>query len=310
MVIFLYGSDAYRSRQKLNEIISHYKKIHKSGVNLEYLDLEHLNFEDLNNKTQQVSMFGEKKLIVLTNVFTNQDFKEKFFKNSKPLLESEDIIVVYEENIPRKDKFFEFLKTKTKSQESKQLGGENLRNWLRQEISNYQAKVSPEAETLLIDMVGSDLWQLSNEIKKLANFKDGKIIEKEDIELLVKPAIETDIFDTIDAIALKDKKRAISLLHKHLEKGESPLYLLSMINFQFRNLLIVKDLIEKNKPYYSISKISKLHPFVVKKTYQQAKNFSFQGLKKIYQRIFEVDLSIKTGKVEPETALDLLIAEV
>ncbi len=310
MIIFLYSSDTYRSRQKLNEIINHYKEIHKSGVNLSYLDIEHLNFEDLNNETQQVSMFGEKKLMVLTNVFSNKDFKEKFLKNSKSLLNSEDTILIYEENVPKNDKFLVFLKTKTKSQEFKPLEGESLKNWARKELSTYQAKISPEAETLLINLVGSDLWQLSNEIKKLTDYKNGGRIEKEDIELLVKPVIETDIFDTIDAIALKDKKRAILLLHKHLEKGESPLYLLSMINFQFRNLLIIKDLIEKNEPYYSISKISKLHPFVVKKSYQQAKNFTLQGLKKIYQRIFEVDLSIKTGKVEPETALDLLIAEV
>ena len=33
-------------------------------------------------------------------------------------------------------------------------------------------------------------------------------------------------------------------------------------------------------------------------------------LKKIYQKIFQVDFDIKTGKIEPETALDLLLAEI
>jgi DNA polymerase-3 subunit delta len=83
-----------------------------------------------------------------------------------------------------------------------------------------------------------------------------------------------------------------------------------MINFQFRNLLIIKDLMEKNIPYYSISKITKMHPFVVRKTYEQANKFTSRELKKIYQKIFQVDLSIKTGKIDPTTALDFLIVSI
>jgi DNA polymerase-3 subunit delta len=151
---------------------------------------------------------------------------------------------------------------------------------------------------------------MNNEIKKLVSFKSKRRIEAEDVELLVKPKIEADIFKTIDAIAQKNKKQALFLIHKHLEKGDSPLYLLSMINFQFRNLLMIKDLIEKNRPYYAILKTTKLHPFVVKKSWQLANKFTFQELKKIYQKIFQADLSIKTGKIEPKITLELLLAEL
>ena len=159
---------------------------------------------------------------------------------------------------------------------------------------------------------------MANEIKKLVAYKTGhnqittvtKLcpeIEREDVELLVKSKIEIDIFKTIDAIAAKNKKRALKLLKAHLEKGDSPLYLLSMINFQFRNLLIIKDLIEKNLSPYSFTN---LHPYVIKKSISLLGKFSFSELKKIYQKIFEVDLDIKTGKIEPEMALDLLITEI
>ena len=99
-------------------------------------------------------------------------------------------------------------------------------------------------------------------------------------------------------------------MHKHLEKGESPLYLLSMINFQFRNLLMIKELVEENQPYYSILRKTQLKPFVVGKSYQQAQRFGLPELKKIYRKIFQADLDIKTGKMKAETALDLLIVEI
>ena len=141
-------------------------------------------------------------------------------------------------------------------------------------------------------------------------FANARVIEVKDVELLVKPKIETDIFKTIDAIASKNKKQALELLHKHLEKGDSPLYLLTMINFQFRNLLIIKDLIRKGRPFYTFQKATSLHPYVVKKSYSQTQRFTIEELKKIYLKIFQVDLAVKTGKAEPETALDLLIAEI
>ncbi len=310
MIIFLYGEDSYRSRQKLNEIIEHYKSIHKSGINLKYFEGKDLNFEDLKEEFRQTSMFDEKKLLVVNDVFSNGDFKEKFLKNQKEILDSKEVILFYEEGTPKEEQFLKFLKLKADCQEFKPLKGESLKIWLKKEFADYRADISPEAQELLIDFVGNDIWQLSNEIKKLVSFKSKKSITPEDVGLLVKSKIESDIFKTVDAIAQRNKKQAIFLIHKHLETGDSPHYLLSMINFQFRNLLIIKDLIEKNQPYYAILKISKLHPFVVRKSYQEANKFTFPELKKIYQKIFQVDLAIKTGRVSPEAALDLFLAGI
>lgn len=321
MLIFLYGPDTYRSRQKLNEIIERYKKIHKSGLNLKVFDLKEKNFQDFKDEVKSVSMFDEKKLVILKNVISNKSFQEDFLKNAKYFTKSSDIFVFYEEEIPENNQFFKFLKKKGRFQEFKLLEGERLKNWVKKEFEKYrapyqnkfgtrQAKIEPEALELLISYVGNNLWQLSNEIKKLVSYKKNQKIVKKDVEILVKPKIETDIFKTIDAIASKNKKRALELLHKHLEKGDSPLYLLSMINFQFRNLLIIRDLIEKKKSPYNFSKITNLHPFIIRKSYSQAQKFGLSELKKIYQKIFEVDIDIKTGKVDPQTALDLLITEI
>ena len=320
MIIFLYGPDTYRSRQKLNEIIEHYQKIHKSGLNLKCFDFEEnkastelsrTSFEEFQDFIQTTSMFKEKKLVILKNAPPNLEIEKEILNLIKNPRYQNEIILFYEEKeIDNKRPLFQYLKKQGKSQEFKLLGGQKLRNWVKKEFEKYGANIENQALEKLIDFVGNDLWHLSNEIKKLVSFKGGERVEIKDVETLVKPKIETDIFETIDAIASKNKKQALELLHKHLEKGDSPLYLLSMINFQFRNLLEIKDLIERKKSYQQILNKIKLHPYVIQKSYWQAKKFSLQELKKIYQRIFQVDLSIKTGKIEPKTALDLLITEI
>ena len=311
MIYFLYGEDSYRSKRKLEEIILGYKKVHKSGLNLIYVDSKGESFKDFYNNFKITSMFAEKKMIVIKNIFGNAKFQEDFLENIKRLEELKDIVVVYENNsVDQRTKFFKALQKHAKCQEFNYLTPANLKKWAMVEFSKNNAKINADALDLLAEYVKTDLWRLSNEINKLSNYKLGDVIKKEDVGRLVKPSIENDIFKTIEAIASKNKKQALALLHKHLDNGDNTLYLLTMIAYQFRNILIVKELIEKKNQYPVIVKKSGLHPFVVQKTFYLCYQFSFDQLKKIYQKIFQIDLDIKTGKIESETALDLLLAEI
>ena len=77
------------------------------------------------------------------------------------------------------------------------------------------------------------------------------------------------------------------------------MYLLDRFVYQFRNLIKVKT-----------GKCADLHPFVFRKTQSQARNFSFEELKKIYRKLLEIDLDMKTGRVDARTALELFVTEL
>lgn len=315
MIYFIYGEDSYRAKRKLEEIILGYKEKNKSGLNLIHCDAAVSSFKDFYSNLQINSMFAEKKLIVLKNVFGNAKFQEEFLEELSaqggPALGGKDIVIVYEDcPADQRTKFFKALQKHAKCQEFKYLQLAMLKKWVAEEFNNNKAKINPDALDLLVSFVGSDLWQMANEINKLSNYRKDSVVGKEDIELLVKPNAENDIFKTIDALASKNKKLALSLLHKHLDGGEVPLYLLSMIAYQFRNILIIKELQDTKTPYGLIAKKSGLHPFVVQKSYYLCNQFSMPELKKIYQKIFQIDSDIKTGKIEAEVALDLLLAEI
>ena len=307
MIIFLYGEDTYRMKEKLKEIVEKYKKVRTSGLNLKYFEGDF--FKNFQDNFRQTSMFEEKKLVIINNPFDNLDFKEKFIEQGEEFLKSSDIIVIYQEGkVSKNTTLFKYLIKNTKSQEFELLTPIKLKNWVQKEFEKYNGRIENQALDKLLEFVGNDLWRMSNEIKKLISYN--KNIGLEEVRLLIRSNIETDIFATIEAIAGKNKKKALNLLHKHIDKGDSPLYLLSMINYQFRNLLIIKDLIERKVPYQIIAKKSGLHPFVIKKAYYSVQQFTFLELKKIYQKIFQIDLEIKTGQIEPATALDLLISEL
>ncbi len=310
MIILLYGKDTYRSKKKLEEIIGEYRKKYKSGLNIRFLE-EKETFKDLCDYDKQVSMFGEKRLVVARKVFSSENTKNDFFENYEKIILSENIFVLYEEGeIKKNDKLLKsFLdeKRKVMVQEFQPLSGKKLFSWIKKEFESSGAEIEVDAVYRLQESTGEDLWRIKNEIEKLSLYK--KKIKKEDVDCMVNVGIETNIFRTIDAIVEKKRENALLLLYDHLQKGDNPLYILSMITYQFRNLISISDLIERQYSYDVVKSKSGLHPFVFGKTYKQVKFFSFEELKKKYNNLFEMDLKAKTGQIDPVLALHLFLFE-
>lgn len=302
-------------KKKCDEVILGYRNIHKSGINFNIFDCQKADgnelFGSIKDDFCQTSMFKEKKLFLILNPFSNTVFKDIFLGKVDLFSKSDNLILIMQEGEIRKnDCLFSYLKENSKSQEFSLLTGIKFLNWTKKEFENNNTQIDDSALGLFCDRTGGDLWLAANEIKKISAFKNCSRVCVEDINSFIKQNLEVGIFETIDAISSKNKERALLSIRSHIEKGDSPLYILSMIAFQFKNILVIRDLIDKNKSYDFILRASGLHPFVVKKSFFQARSFSLRGLKKIYQDIFKADFDIKTGKIDPESALDFLISEI
>lgn len=307
MVILLYGEDDYRSLRKLNEIISQYQSKHQTGLNLMRLREGELDFDKVEQTIEMVSMFNEKKLIILENVFKDKDFKEKLFeylKKNKIKNNEEIIIVIREQGKLAVSK----IKTQiTMKEEFNSLTGQSLINWIKREVTNNRVRIDLAAIRKLAEYAGNDLWLISGEIAKLLDYvKEGIITEKE-VDLLVKAKADINIFKTLDALACQNKRLALKYLHQHLNQGENEIYLFTMLIYQIRNLIKLKDLMERGVPFYSLAHQSGLHPFVVKKSSQVLKNFSLEQLRLIYRKLLEIEFKLKTGQIDGPVALDLLV---
>lgn len=298
MIILLHGEDTYRAKKKMREIMEEHKEKHKSGLNLRYLEGKITSFDDLRNEILGISMFKEKKLVVVSDLFSNSKLKEEIIERGKAFIDSDNVLLLIESsNILAKDKLLSFLEKEGKVHEFEPLSGVKLNSWVKEEVKELKGSIDEKALEKLIEYVGGDLWQMENEIKKLINYSND--IKEKDIEMMVKPKYETNVFDTIDAIGAKNKKKAIELLKEHAEKGDSVLYLLAMVASQIRNIIAVKT-----------GANSGMHPFVLRKATYQAKNFSLEDLKRIYQKIVDLDFEIKVGKIDQDMALDVLISEI
>ncbi|HOK35344.1 MAG TPA: DNA polymerase III subunit delta [Candidatus Pacearchaeota archaeon] len=319
MIIFLFGPDTFRSKRKLQEIIKEYRLKHKSGLNFVQIEAkEEKSFEEFKKRVETASMFEETKLIVFKNTLSlPKDFQEKIknYLKERKLFEKDNIVLIFfeEEDVKKNSSLYKFLAEKSfKTQEFKELPPAKLNLWIQKEAKNLGGTIEPKAIERLIFFFGDDLWQIGQELKKLIAFKNKEKITQKDVETLCRENLDPNIFETIEAISQKNKKRALKLLSEHLETDENALRILSMIVYQFRNLIKIKSFTENSsfsswQFSYQASKILGLHPFVIKKTLPIAQQFSMEELKNIYQKLLELDYQIKTGKIAPEVGIEMFV---
>jgi DNA polymerase-3 subunit delta len=188
--------------------------------------------------------------------------------------------------------------------------GSALEDWLAKRAKANGATLSREASRLLVESLGSDQRQLALEVDKLATYAgQGGHITIETVRALTPVARQGYVFDLTDALARRDRARALTLLHELLAQGESPLGIVAITATQTRAMLKVKSLSERGMRPFQIAQQTGLNPFVVEKSLPLARQFTFEELEATHRRLLDVDLTLKRSRMTPEMALDLLVLE-
>ncbi len=186
--------------------------------------------------------------------------------------------------------------------------GAALENWITQRAKSIGVSISPQAAALLANFVGSQLRLLANELDKLATYVgSGAIIHVDDVRKLSAQVQEARIFDLTDALAQRNRKQALDILHDLLADGEPPLKLISTITTQVRSLVLVKELSQKGMRAAQIAATVGMAPFVADKALRQVGKFTPAQLEGAYRQLLATDAALKRSRMAPEMALDLLV---
>jgi len=297
------------------------------GDNVVLINGEKLTLDDLNSKLASQSLLAEKRMIVVSDLFSHKE--KTIFKSLLEYLKklekdkNENVVVFYETRELDSNKFgekkllvdqkklFDYLGKQNFSEKFNTPNNLELQKWIKKETALKDININPAVANTLITLTNNDLWQISNELNKIINFvqaeKRDEIIEN-DIRQFVRGSIDENIFNLTDAISNKNKSLFFSLLEEQLEAGISMQQILTMLTRQFKIILKIKELLMQNQQKNIASEL-KLHPFVVKKTTPQTRNFSLDYLKNILNGLTEIDYKIKTGQADGLTSLNILFVK-
>jgi len=184
-------------------------------------------------------------------------------------------------------------------------------DWIRTRAHNMELSISPQAVSMLAELVGNDLRALSQEMEKLGVYADGRQIEEDDVRALVASAREASVFAMVDAVVEGRAGQAVRLLEELRGEGASSSMALSMITRQYRNLILAKELtLARLSPAEIGQRLGIRSDYPLRKVLEQSRRYSLQQLEDAFSRLLEADAAIKRGVYDENLAVDILLDDL
>ncbi|MEO7000852.1 MAG: DNA polymerase III subunit delta [Ktedonobacterales bacterium] len=224
------------------------------------------------------------------------------------LPETTTLVVLAEEQLDATNPLINAAKKYGKMQVFTRPKGAQLDAWLRARAKDRQTEITPEACRLLVESVGDNTRLLASEIDKLSAYVGvGGKIGVAEVRLLTPIERQLVIFDLTDAIARRDRSRALALLHEFLDNGQSQFGIIGLIASQTRALMQVKTLAEMGMHSGQIAQTAGMAPFVVEKNLTLSRQFTFAQLEAAHRALLEIDTALKRSRMTSDMALDLFV---
>lgn len=319
MLIYIHGEDTFRSRQFLRKTIEEFKaKRDPQGFNTLIFDVGKTAPEQVLGELLALPFLAERRMIVLQNILSLND--EDFLARMIEMISENKIpdanVAVFWQGEPigkmKEAKNLAALLAKEKfSYDFPNMSPAEINNWIGAEVKARGGKIDRVAVAWLAQNA-ADVWLLSSLLDQLVAYKNGEEIKTDDVKMFLEEKIPDNIFAAAEAIATGDKKNAFKLLNEQRRLGAEEGYLFSMIVRQFRILLQMRDLWEREDGLTSEGLAGRLglHPFVAKKSLPLVRRHGLERLKEIYDQLLEMDIKTKTGFGDQGTLIDWFVGRI
>ncbi|MQF69661.1 DNA polymerase III subunit delta [SAR202 cluster bacterium AD-804-J14_MRT_500m] len=185
---------------------------------------------------------------------------------------------------------------------------DELSRWVRDRVRMRATKITPGAVQLLSHHIGPNLRLLDLELEKLSLFASDRPIEERDVEELVPQVRDISIFVAVDAILEGRSGTALLALSQLRRSGANLSYILAMVARQLRLITLAKEMLSSGMATRELgSRLEIRAEFALKKTIEQAKKFTWERLKILYESLLEMDLAVKEGRMAEDIAIELMV---
>jgi DNA polymerase-3 subunit delta len=305
-VYVLSGSEPFLRDRALAEIINHA---------FSDADLRDFNLDEftLNNKdaaeaaiaaAQQLPMMSERRVVKVTDVrvaatSTRDTLKEdaeemlgRYLADPSPFT----VLIFVGDELNGNRKITKLLTKHAVSVKFEKLGQGELPGWIKKQFDDQGFQIDHLAVRRLGELIGADLRRLTNEVSKLcaASFPS-KVVTGELVEALVPNTNEIENFALTDAIVSGRGRHALAVLKKILDDGAEPVQLLGLLLYNFRRLLMAKEMMSSGRDRREVAGILRMRYNDQEDFLAAARRADRQQLLKTFDRIAETDLAMKTS---------------
>jgi DNA polymerase III subunit delta len=221
------------------------------------------------------------------------------------------VLVLVAEDIDRRTSFYKRILEHASIVECRKLEGVALRRRAEQTFSQQGCRISSSALDLLVDLAGGDLSSMMGEIEKLILYAGTeKTIRDATVELLVEGSRQHGIFELTTAMGQKDRKAALRLLGNLLESGEAPLYILAMMAWHFRRIIIAQEMLAEGRAPGEIGKALKVWGNQLPEFMKGIRSTDPRTMRQMLPRLARMDRAFKSTGADERLLLEELICSL
>ena len=179
-------------------------------------------------------------------------------------------------------------------------------------LNKRGAQIDRPTAFYLIDCVGDDLNLLLNEVEKLADYKNGGTVTREDIDAVCIKSLEASIFDLSKALLSKNLARAMAILNKLLTEKERPEVIFGALCSNFIDMYRVKASIlgGKDAEYLKDAYNYKNTAFRLRNARRDAQRLSLEEIKGCLELLEKADMKLKLRTTDEKIILEKLLTEL
>ena len=308
----IYGIDNGLIKNKEKEIL---KKINISLINK--YDLEVSPVDVILEDALTMNLFADKKVIIIENAYifgssSDQKISDRFLEYFNTFNSS--TYIIFELNVDKVDsrkKITKKISEIGKVVEVKKLETNDLFQIIEKRFKDNNYTISTELINYLVSLLNDNYENINNELDKIFLLgKEDKNITKEDLDGLIIPSLDDDIFSLIDAITNKDKNKSIKLYQEFINRNEDMIKIIYLLASKYRLMLQVRLLSDRGYLESDIAKTMQIHPYRAKMVLREAYKYELSNLIKILKELDYLDRDIKLGNVDKKLALEVFLLKI
>jgi DNA polymerase-3 subunit delta len=178
--------------------------------------------------------------------------------------------------------------------------------WVESECKKHELSIESAAAASLIDRCDGSMAVIRQELDKIFLYcvhAGVTAISEHLVADLSLPDLRGSIFDLTDALSAGEAGRALILADTLISQKQPVQLIQFMLTRHLRQLICAAEL---GRPDVIAAEL-KVLPFVASRLAGQARKLSPEQLEALYAGCFEMDVAIKSGRIQDRLALELLL---
>jgi DNA polymerase III subunit delta len=267
--------------------------------NFTELDAKEHGIEKAISAAEQLPMMAERRLVIVRRAEEiKADAAERllsYIANPSPTT----VLLFVAATLDSRTKLAKSLTQAKAVYDCSRLKRPQLQMYVAKTAKEQRISVTPDVYEVLFDAYGQDLSQWLLALDRMSLYAgpgqtvDGSVAE----QLVFRTRVES-IFALTDALLAGDTPHVLSLCEELLQQKEAPLAMVGLCARQIRQLIVLREAIEREESPRDHLKTAGIPPFFADKYLDSARKTTLTQLKRAHAGLADADHRLKSSRLE------------